>query len=69
MHEMARSVFWKNTKNIISLSSGEFALRVVKVMKIVKLIQFVDILNIGRPLHITVVIVNYNRTFFIWLKS
>ena len=31
MYKMSNPVFWKNKKNIINLSSAEFAWRVVKV--------------------------------------
>ena len=31
LHEISKPIFWKNKKNIISLSSAEFAQRVVKV--------------------------------------
>ena len=31
LHEMPKSIFWENKKNIVSLSSAEFAQRVVMV--------------------------------------
>ena len=42
LHEMSDPIFWgkKNKKNIISLSSAEFAQRVVKVKKIVAVIAY-----------------------------
>ena len=40
MHEMSNPVFWGNKKNIISLSSAEFAHSIVSVKNGIKVLSY-----------------------------